>query len=899
MVDTEIIRTIVGIIGNVISFGLFVLAVPSLYRILKSKSVKGVRPDYHLAMMMSCVFWVFYGMPSIHPRHILVLTAYGIGLARELAYLIIILLYANDNKQRDLFKISCNQGVTSDDSSCVSRFINDDTSGNGSTSLETDDAISNYTFSPGGSRYCLPVCDDANCKPSINQLFDSLEAGIKFYSEYGRLCGFTTRRSAEKTRDDTIVSKYVVCSRAGFNEKNELISDRNRKKGVRRRTVSGRCGCNAKIILKFVSNESYRVSVFVEGHNHNLVSKAGRHFLRANREMSYTSRNFMFDSMKVNIGASQSFSFMKELVGGFANVGSTVRDFRNFSRDLKQYVGERDAQMIIEKFKVKKESCESFYYAYDLDTEGHLTKLFWADSIARRNYELYGDAVSFDATFDTNKYNMVFCPFTGVDKHDRCVTFGFALLSKEDIPHFKWAFDHFLLAMGRNPVCIVTDQCPAMKQAIPMSFPATKHRLCMWHIMEKFPAKLGNFICKETALMENMKKYIWSSTIEPFEFERGWKAVLKEFKLEGNRWLWEMYAIRTSWIPAFFRDKPMFGLMRTTSRSESENNFFSQFHRQSDTLCEFYLRFESAMDKQRNETARLNEEGSSALPATVTGMFIEAEAAELYTRPIFYKVQKEMVASGYNMRIQSIGPLVDGIKCYQMKDVMLKDQVFEVKVGTNYAECSCKKFVMCGILCRHAFCALNHFEVVKLPRNLVLNRWSKNAENAPSILKLFGVSEDLTKMENVSLKQTNIWFNFQKSMNKAGVNIDKLNYVDKTVKQLSSDLGDDSYITKKAHLEMLMGPQPSEEITIHAPKACKNKGSGLKRFVSAREKAINKGNKRPRQCKLCLSTVHDARTCPGKNKACAEKDVEKACAEQDMEKARAEQDVEIEETDAD
>ncbi|KAK1404772.1 Bidirectional sugar transporter SWEET [Heracleum sosnowskyi] len=100
MVDTEIIGTVVGIIGNVISFGLFVLAVPSLYRILKNKSVKGVRPEYRLAMIMSCVFWVFYGIPSIHPRHIHVTTAYGIGLAIELAYLILILLYADDNKQR-------------------------------------------------------------------------------------------------------------------------------------------------------------------------------------------------------------------------------------------------------------------------------------------------------------------------------------------------------------------------------------------------------------------------------------------------------------------------------------------------------------------------------------------------------------------------------------------------------------------------------------------------------------------------------------------------------------------------------------------------------------------------------------------------------------------------------
>lgn len=174
---------------------------------------------------------------------------------------------------------------------------------------------------------------------------------------------------------------------------------------------------------------------------------------------------------------------------------------------------------------------------------------------------------------------------------------------------------------------------------------------------------------------------------------------------------------------------------------------------------------------------------------------------------------------------------------------------------------------MCGILCRHGFCALNHFEVVKLPRNLVLNRWSKNAENAPSLSNLSGVSEDLSVMKEASLKQTNIWFNFQKSMSKAGVNIEKLNYADKTIKQLNSDLGDDSYITKKAHIEMMMGPQPTEEISIHAPNICKNKGSGLKRIMSAREKAINNGNKRPRKCSLCSSIVHDARRCPKRKKS--------------------------------
>lgn len=177
---------------------------------------------------------------------------------------------------------------------------------------------------------------------------------------------------------------------------------------------------------------------------------------------------------------------------------------------------------------------------------------------------------------------------------------------------------------------------------------------------------------------------------------------------------------------------------------------------------------------------------------------------------------------------------------------------------------------MCGILCRHAFCALNHFEVNKLPRNLVLNRWMRSAENTPSS-KLFDVSDDLTKIEKVSLQVTSLWFNFQKSMNKAGVDMEKLNHVGDALKLLDTELGDGGYMTKKAHLESLIGPQPTEEITVHAPLECKNKGSGLKksgkRLVSEREKVIKNGNKRIRKCKLCSSPVHDARTCPSRDKS--------------------------------
>lgn len=137
---------------------------------------------------------------------------------------------------------------------------------------------------------------------------------------------------------------------------------------------------------------------------------------------------------------------------------------------------------------------------------------------------------------------MVFCPFTGIDKYEKCVTFGFALLSKEDIPNFKWAFDEFLKSMGRNPVCIITDQCPAMKQAIPVSFSAkdgncaTKHRLCMWHIMEKISSKVKFSVL----VLSFFRKYSFQDTLFSyplFEFKylKKYFFAAWEFHLQGDR----------------------------------------------------------------------------------------------------------------------------------------------------------------------------------------------------------------------------------------------------------------------------------------------------------------------------------------------------------------------------
>ncbi|GJR35688.1 FAR1-related sequence 5-like protein [Tanacetum coccineum] len=177
-----------------------------------------------------------------------------------------------------------------------------------------------------------------------------------------------------------------------------------------------------------------------------------------------------------------------------------------------------------------------------------LVLMFWADEVAKCNYKEFGDIVSFDATFNNNNYNMKFVPFIDINNHGKCVTLGSGMLLHEDTKSYTWLLTAFMTAFLKEPTMIVTAQDGAMKRAIKAVFTKAKHILCMWHIMQKIPSK----------------------------------------------------------IPAYFVDSSLFGLMRTTSRSESENSFFKSFTSPGATLVSFLMSYESAMERQRDKNPKDN-----------------------------------------------------------------------------------------------------------------------------------------------------------------------------------------------------------------------------------------------------------------------------------------------------
>ncbi|KAJ1688234.1 hypothetical protein LUZ63_019624 [Rhynchospora breviuscula] len=94
MVSANHVRTVVGIIGNVISFGLFLSPLPTFMTIVSKRAVEQFSPIPYLATLLNCMMWVVYGLPIVHPNSVLVLTINGTGFLIEALYIAIFFAFS-------------------------------------------------------------------------------------------------------------------------------------------------------------------------------------------------------------------------------------------------------------------------------------------------------------------------------------------------------------------------------------------------------------------------------------------------------------------------------------------------------------------------------------------------------------------------------------------------------------------------------------------------------------------------------------------------------------------------------------------------------------------------------------------------------------------------------------
>ncbi|XP_028094503.1 protein FAR-RED IMPAIRED RESPONSE 1-like [Camellia sinensis] len=371
-------------------------------------------------------------------------------------------------------------------------------------------------------------------------------------------------------------------------------------------------------------------------HNHDLIPTDSRHFAM-NKKIRTPVKKRLEINDQAGIGVSRNYHSMVVEAGGYESLTFDERDAKNYiNRARKLRLGEGDAKSLQSYFMRMQAHSEKFLYGIDVDEEFRIRNLFWADVRSRAMYESFGDVVSFDTTYLTNKYDMPFAPFVGVNHHGQFIFLGYGLLSSEDTDTFVWLFKSWLNCMSNNsPKAIITDQCRAMQNAIEIVFPQARHRWCLWHVMKKIPEKLKGYAQYEPIKLA-MQNVVYDCLTRD-EFEEKWEEMLTKFNFYDNEWLGVLYHERHRWVLVYVKVIFWAG-MSTTQRSESMNAFFDEYVNPKTTLKQFVEQYDNALRSKVEEEKKSDFKSRHKLFDCLTIYGFEKQFQQAYTNTKFKEV---------------------------------------------------------------------------------------------------------------------------------------------------------------------------------------------------------------------------------------------------------------------
>ena len=206
-----------------------------------------------------------------------------------------------------------------------------------------------------------------------------------------------------------------------------------------------------------------------------------------------------------------------------------------------------------------------------------------------------------------------------------------------------------------------------------------------------------------------------------------WKSIITDFQLTGNEWFSTRFLIRESWIPAYFMDIPLAGLLRTTSCSESANSFFNHFIHRKLCFVEFWLRFDTALECQRQEELKADNASLHSTPKLMTPWAMEKQCSVIYTHEVFNKFQEQLIFARDHCIIQGFSESED-TKIVTISSQSGKERVVEMNKSNMFGRCSCKFYESYGIPCRHIIQVLRSEKQNEIPLVYIMKRWDKRCK---------------------------------------------------------------------------------------------------------------------------------------------------------------------------
>nr|KAJ0211094.1 hypothetical protein LSAT_V11C400226650 [Lactuca sativa] len=266
--------------------------------------------------------------------------------------------------------------------------------------------VSDYT-SPGGIDYYTPKTNE-DVKPKVDDIYDTYDAAVEMYKNYAFQAGFDIRLGSNKKKTDgTFTSRYLLCNREGKPNTGNVDTIDIQYKKIKQRKDMHRTECEVHIVFKLLPQTGkYVVHEFVERHNYMLIPKANMHLSRAKSKIDLSQQTYIYNMSKNNVGAKKAYRLMCGLQGGCSVRGGLAIDYKNCARNLNCFICGSDAQLIVNIMEERVKYAPNFSFEFRVE-EKKLFSMFWADETSKYNYKEFGDVVSFDATYQTNRYSML------------------------------------------------------------------------------------------------------------------------------------------------------------------------------------------------------------------------------------------------------------------------------------------------------------------------------------------------------------------------------------------------------------------------------------------------------------------------------------------------------------
>ncbi|XP_020107117.1 protein FAR1-RELATED SEQUENCE 5-like isoform X3 [Ananas comosus] len=556
--------------------------------------------------------------------------------------------------------------------------------------------------------------------------FSNEEEAYQFYNAYARKVGFSIRKSHTKRRSDkSLRHKLFVCSKEGQTIVEPTAKDHKSR-------ANRREGCLARVGFTINRGNVWTIQKVILDHTHACASPTKRHMLRSQRKITPAQRVLIDQMNSAGIKPSRVCNFFQEAIGA-ENVGFTQMDNDNSVNGKRaKYLNGRDAQTLMEELEKKCNEDPSFFSSIQIHETGQVANFFWADGRSILDYAHFGDVVCFDPTFQTNKYDMSFAPILGVNNHKQTIIFGAALLCDETTESFIWFLQTFLKCMSnKHPITIFTNQCKGMCKAIATVLPNTKHRLCIWHIFQNANINLGHIISNHPKFSMALKDCIYEARSVK-KLEEKWLAMLKDYDLEGDLWLENLYAIRERWSEVHCHES-FCAEITSTQSCESLNNHLKNTFSKKLSLGEFMKEYERSIKRLREKELSEDFKSRQSKPIPfLTNVPILITAANAYTLTMFrdFEVECKKLAYSSCELLDSEGLL----KTYRVCEFGSEDGgVVTFNLEDHSVSCSCRNFEYAGFLCSHALKILHENKIYDLQNRYILKRWTNYAKEGSTI----------------------------------------------------------------------------------------------------------------------------------------------------------------------